>query len=110
MTVQGAQSGRSVDLKVGQSAELLSGTVEERYSRRDPAAAPKPEARPEDKSAAKPAADASAAKGAALERAKEERAREERRRDMEDAVRAVQNAAGAKPETPPAPAAQQPSR
>jgi hypothetical protein len=106
VTLQGAQSGRSVELKVGQSAELLSGTVEERYMR----PAPKPEARPEDKPAVKPGADASGANQAALERAKEERAREERRRDMEDAVRALQNAAPVKPEVSPAPAPQQPSR
>jgi hypothetical protein len=36
------QSGRAVDLKVGQSVELLSGSIEENYARR--AIAPKPEA------------------------------------------------------------------
>lgn len=36
------ESGRSVDLKVGQTVEVVSGTIEEGYSRR---AAPKPEAK-----------------------------------------------------------------
>jgi hypothetical protein len=36
------ESGRSVDLKVGQTVEIISGTVEESYLRRP---APKPEAK-----------------------------------------------------------------
>ena len=37
------KSGRSVELKVGQSVEIVSGTIEEGYSRRSP---PKPEPSP----------------------------------------------------------------
>ncbi len=35
--LQVPDSGRSMDLKVGQSAEILSGTIEESYKRRPPA-------------------------------------------------------------------------
>ncbi len=46
------ESGRSVDLKVGQSVEVLSGTIEESYARRVPASpapgAPTPEGRASD--------------------------------------------------------------
>lgn len=44
ITLQVPQSGQRVELKVGQSVELLSGSIEERFSRR--ATAPKPEAKP----------------------------------------------------------------
>ena len=97
VTIQGAQSGRSVDLKVGQSAELLSGTVEERYTRSR--TAPKPEAKPEDKPATKPGADAGAATAAAPARGKEDRERDER---IENAVKAME-AAAAKLPAPAAP-------
>lgn len=50
ISLQVPQSGRSVDLKVGQSVELLSGSIEESYARR--AAAPKPDAKPAAKSGA----------------------------------------------------------
>lgn len=43
LLLQVPQSGRAVELKVGQSVELLTGTVEEGYARRTP---PKPEAKP----------------------------------------------------------------
>ncbi len=56
VTLQVPQSGRSVNLKPGQSVELLSGNVEEGYSRR--LEAPKPEPKP----AAKPGATAGTAK------------------------------------------------
>lgn len=52
VTLSLPQSGRSVDLKPGQSIELLSGTIEEGYSRKPVA----PEAKP----AAKPPVDAKA--------------------------------------------------
>lgn len=47
LTVHVPQAGRDVDLKVGQSLEIVSGTIEENYSRR--ATAPKPEPKPEPK-------------------------------------------------------------
>jgi len=50
VSVQNPQSGRSVSLKPGQSLELLSGTIEEGYTRKPVA----PEAQP----GAKPALDA----------------------------------------------------
>jgi hypothetical protein len=60
ITLQLPQSGRSVDLKPGQSIELLSGTIEEGYSRKPVA----PEI-------TKPAADAGAGKPAPADRARE---------------------------------------
>lgn len=50
ISLQVPQSGRSVDLKVGQSVELLSGSIEESYARRS--TAPKPETKPAAKSGA----------------------------------------------------------
>ena len=95
LTVQSPQTGRSVDLKVGQRAELLSGTVEERYTRRSPA--PKPEAKAEGKPA-NPQADAAAASAAA--RSRDDRDREEK---VDKALRALEAAAlNAKPAAPPA--------
>jgi len=47
------QSGRSFELKVGQTVEVLSGTIEEGYARR---AAARPEPEPADKPAATSAA------------------------------------------------------
>lgn len=47
LTVHVPQANRNVDLKVGQSLEIVSGTIEENYSRR--ATAPKPEPKPEPK-------------------------------------------------------------
>lgn len=93
VTLQVPQTGRSVNLKPGQSVELLSGTIEEAYSRKPPAS--KPEPKPE----AKPGADARTVKPAAPEAAKAaERDREEQdQQRLQDAIRAVQDAAGAKP-------------
>ena len=76
--LQVPQSGRSVDLKVGQSVELLSGTIEEGYARR--AIVPKPETKP---AAKLPAAGAAAARtrpdGVAERRSSERDEPEERR-------------------------------
>ena len=101
VTLQMPQSGRTVDLKPGQSIELLSGAIEEAFSRKP--------VQPEPKPAAKPAADAKpTAKPASPDRAAEERNREEReQRRVEEAVsRALQESAGAKPgaASPPPPA------
>jgi len=66
------ESGRSVDLKVGQTVETVSGTIEENYSRR--AAKPNANAAPEgaaatpDKGAPSAAAQAPAADGAQKKR------------------------------------------
>lgn len=91
VTLQVLQSGRNVSLKPGQSVELLSGAVEEGYSRK--LEAPKPEP------VATPAADGKGAKPASLEAAKAEREREERQQQViEDAVsRALQETAAARP-------------
>lgn len=97
ISLQVPQTGRSVELKVGQSIELLSGTIEEPYSRKPAATAPEPKPKP----AAKPAAGASGAKPAAPEAAAAGQNREDRERQrVEGALRALQQAAGAKP--PPA--------
>ena len=104
ITVQGLQSGRSADLKVGQRAELLSGTVEEGYARAP--APPQPETKPETKPEAKPEAKAAekTAAAASADKAKEER---DRQRDMDDALRAIREAAAKL--KPAAPAEPQPS-
>lgn len=93
ITVQGQQSGRSADLKVGQRAELLSGAVEEGYARLPTPPHAKPDPKTQDKAAAAPAAD----------KAKEER---DRQRDLDDAVRALRDAAAS---VKPAPAEPQSS-
>jgi len=97
VSLQMPQSGRSVELKPGQSIELLSGAIEERFARK-PAA-------PELKPAAKPVADAKGVKPAATESARAEREREEREQQRVDeaVARAMQEKSGAKP--PPATAA-----
>lgn len=96
ITLQVPQSGRSVILKPGQSIELLSGAVEEGYSRKLEASKPEP------KPAAKPAANARSAKPASPESTLSEREREERdQQRLQDAIRAVQDAAGAKPAAAP---------
>lgn len=61
--LQMPQSGRSVELKVGQSIELLSGAIEESYARKPPA--PAPETTP----GAKPAPEAKGVKPAGPEAA-----------------------------------------
>jgi len=99
VTLQVPQTGRSVSLKPGQSVELLSGAIEEAYSRKP--------TQPESKPAAKPAADGKGAKPTSLEAAKTEREREERQQQViEDAVsRALQETAAARPGAAPEPAA-----
>ena len=94
VSLQMPQSGRTVELKPGQSIELLSGAIEESFSR-------KPIVQPEPKPATKPAPDAKA--GADPDRAKIERDREDRERQLDDAARAVRDAAAAKPATPASP-------
>ena len=102
VSLQMPQSGRSVELKPGQSVELLSGAIEESFSRKP---ATPPEARPEAKSESKPAAkgapEAKAEKSAAdAERARvAERDREDRDRLLEDAARATRDAPAARPAT-----------
>lgn len=102
ISLQVPQSGRSVSLKPGQSVELLSGVIEEGFSRKP--------VQPEPKPAAKPAAEARPAdKPASPERAGNEREREEREQErIREAVsRALQESAGAKPgAAPPAPSAE----
>ena len=98
------QSGRSIELKVGQTVELVSGTVEEAYGRKPPAA---PEAKP----AAKPSADKAATKPAPAEATLSEREREFRdQQRLEDAIRAVQDTAPPKPSAAPAPVSEGPAR
>jgi hypothetical protein len=99
VTLQVMQSGRSVSLKPGQSVELLSGAVEEGYSR-SPAAEPAPKSKP----TPKPAADATAANAVSPEqRARGEREREEQeqRRLEESIARALQDTANARPGAAP---------
>ena len=103
VTLQVPQSGRSVILKPGQSVELLSGAVEEGYSRRleGSRAEPKPAATP----AAKSAADARSAKPAAPPDSAAQREREERESQrLEDAIsRALVETASARPGAAPSP-------
>lgn len=104
ISLQVPQTGRSVELKVGQSIELLSGQIEDAYTRKPPAAAPEP------KPAAKPSAQAKpAAAPASAERAAAERDREDQQRKLEESVRALQDAA-AKSGTASAAPPQEPSR
>jgi len=102
VTLQVPQSGRSVSLRPGQSVELLSGAIEEGYSR-NPAAEPEPKSKP----AAKPAAGAPAKAVSPEQRAREERDRDEReqRRLEESIARALQDTANARPGAAPSPAA-----
>ena len=99
VTLQVPQSGRSVSLKPGQSVELLSGAVEEGYSRK--LEAPRPEPKP----AAKPAADARSAKPATPSDSAAQREREERETQrLEDAIsRALVETASARPGAAPGP-------
>jgi hypothetical protein len=92
VSLQMPQSGRTVELKPGQSIELLSGAIEESFSRR-------PAAQPESKPAPKPVPDAKAA--ASSDRAKDERDREDRERQLDEAARALRDAATAKPAAAP---------
>lgn len=102
ITLQAPQSARSVDLKPGQTVELLSGTVEEGYSRRplsEPELKPKP--------GAKPVADARKGKPSAEAARVVEQEREERQQQViEDAVsRAIVDTINARPAAPPPPPA-----
>lgn len=94
VTLQGQQSGRNVTLKVGERAELLSGTIEEPYQRRPtpkpetasaPAAGEKPQAGP----AVKAAADA----GGTVAEDDRKKAERDEQRKLEDAIREVREAA-----------------
>ncbi|MGH8622341.1 MAG: hypothetical protein ACRET3_09400 [Burkholderiales bacterium] len=99
VTLQVPQSGRSVNLKPGQSVELLSGAVEEGYSRRLEVTKPEP------KPAAKPAASAKAAKPPAPDRAAEREREERETQRLEDAIsRALVETASARPGAAPNPA------
>jgi hypothetical protein len=103
VSLQIPQSGRAVELKPGQSIELLSGAIEERYARKPaaPEARPAaPESKPEPKPATKAVPEARGAKPSATEAARAEREREElEQRRVDDAVtRALQEKAGARPE------------
>jgi len=97
VTLQVPQSGRSVNLKPGQSVELLTGAVEEPYSRRF--------AGPESKPAAKPAPDAKSAKPSAPDRAAEREREEREAQRIGDAIsRALTETASARPGAAPRPA------
>jgi hypothetical protein len=94
ISVQVPQSGRNIELKPGQSLELLSGTIEESYTRK-PA---QPEVKPVAKPPTKPAAEASPAeKPVPAEVAAAERDKEEQQRKIEEALRALQEAAKSPP-------------
>ena len=96
VTLQVPQSGRNINLKPGQSVELLSGTVEEAYSRRLEIL------RPEPKPAAKPAAEAKTAKPTAPEAAAQREREERETQRLEDAIsRALVETASARPGTAP---------
>jgi len=105
VTLQVPQSGRSVILKPGQSVELLSGAVEEGYSRRLEGSRPEP--KPAATPAAKSAADARSAKPAAPPDSAAQREREERESQrLEDAIsRALVETASARPGAAPGPGA-----
>ena len=104
VSLQVPQSGRSVDLKPGQSIELLSGAVEEAFSRKPPVAAP------ETKPPPKPAAEAKSTKPEPAESATDKRDREDQQQKLQEALRALQEAAAAKPEAVPLPPQQELSR
>jgi len=107
VTLQSPQTGRRVDLRVGQRAELLSGEVQEVY-RRAPALQPEGDI-PGIKLAPEPDAAAEADR-----RQKQERERQE---NLDDAVRALRDAAQARsasnapqqPGTAPVPGSMQPA-
>lgn len=104
VTLQVPQSGRSVNLKPGQSVELLSGAVEEAYSRR--LDAPRPEPKPAAKPGAKPAADAKSTRPPAPDRAAEREREERESQRLEDAIsRALAETASARPGAAPGSAA-----
>lgn len=96
VTLQVPQSGRSVTLKPGQSVELLSGAVEEGYSRRLESSKPEP------KPAGKSVASAGTAKPAAPDSAAQREREEREARRLEDAIsRALVETANARPGAAP---------
>ena len=102
VTLQVPQSGRSVILKPGQSVELLSGAVEEGYSRRVESSRPEPKPTP----AAKPAANARTATPAVPESAAQREREERETQRLEDAIsRALVETASARPGASPSPGA-----
>jgi len=99
VSLQVPQSGRSVDLKPGQSVELLSGTIEEAFSRKP--------VQPEPKPAAKLGTEPKpAAKSGSPERAQDERDREDQQQKIDEALRALREGASAKSGAAPTPPAQ----
>jgi len=105
VALQIPQSGRAVELKPGQSIELLSGAIEEKYTRKPVVDEPKSAAKP----GAKPATEQKPANPALPEGAASERDREDQQRKVEEAMRVLQEAA-AKSGTTPAPTVQEPSQ
>jgi hypothetical protein len=95
ISLQMPQSGRSVDLKPGQSVELLSGSVEEGLTRKPV----QPESKPETKGPGNAKTD----KPAAGERSSSEPGRDDQQRKVEEAMRALREAANARPGTTAAP-------
>jgi hypothetical protein len=96
VSLQNPQSGRSVSLKPGQSLELLSGAIEEGYSR-------KPVVVPETKPTAKPEQRAETGKADASKGGRELSEREQEQL-KEALARALEDAAASKPVPPAAPA------
>jgi len=97
VSLQMPQSGRTVDLKPGQSVELLSGQIEERFVRKPAPPEPKPAARPEAKGEARAEAKGAAPAPVDAARAEREREDQERQRVDEAVARALQEKSGAKP-------------
>lgn len=89
VSLQMPQSGRTVDLKPGQSVELLSGAIEESFSR-------KPATPPEVKPAAKGAPEANTDNTVS----NAERGRAEREKELDDATRTRREAAARPPAAP----------
>lgn len=92
VSLQMPQSGRTVDLKPGQSVELLSGQIEERFARKSAPPEPKPAVKPVPET--KPTARSAVSERA---RPEDERRGEDREqtRPEEAAGRTSQGAAGA---------------
>jgi hypothetical protein len=102
VTLQVPQTGRNVILKPGQSVELLSGAVEDGYSRKLEASEPEP--KPGAKPATKPAADARPVKPAAPESAAQREREERETQRLEDAIsRALSETASTRPGAAPSP-------
>ncbi len=95
VTLTTPQAEKGVRLKVGQSVEILSGRIEEPYARSDRREQPPgPSAKPP---------PAVVAKKPPATMSKADRDKEDRQRQLEDAVRALQEAAAANPGAIPAP-------